>query len=182
MPTDLASYNNSWYKPGSKLKRACWYFVNALIFKSPFFPFFKFKISLLKAFGATAGKNVLIKPRVNIKYPWFLHLGNNIWIGENAWIDNLSTVTLGNNVCLSQGAMLCTGNHDFTSPAFDLITREIILEDGVWIGARATVCGGVICRDHAVLSVGSVAVSELESMSVYQGNPAVKIKERIFRN
>lgn len=124
------------------------------------------------------GKNVLIKPKVNIKYPWFLSIGSNVWIGEQVWIDSLGEVTLGNNVCLSQGSMLLSGNHDYTKTGFDLVIKEIILEDSVWIGAKAVVCGGVICRDHSVLSAGSVATGELEAMGIYQGVPARKVKQR----
>jgi len=180
MGSDLAKYDNSWYKPGSSLKRFCWYSINALVFKSSFFPFYKPKVFLLRLFGAKTGQNVLIKPQVNIKYPWFLEIGNNVWIGEKVWIDNLAKVRIGNDVCLSQGSMLLTGNHDYTKAAFDLIINDIVLEDGVWIGAGAIVCGGTLCRDHVVLSVGSVAAGELDSMGIYRGNPAVRIKERII--
>lgn len=176
--TNLGEYDNSWYKPGNVFKRGCWYIINSVFFKSSFFPFSKLKVLLLRLFGASAGKNILIKPCVNIKYPWFLSLGNNVWIGEKVWIDNLGKVVIGDNVCLSQESMLLSGNHDYTKPGFDLIVKDIILEDGVWIGARSVVCGGVICRSHAVLSVNSVATKNLESFSIYQGNPAIKIKER----
>jgi putative colanic acid biosynthesis acetyltransferase WcaF len=182
MGTNLATYDNSWYRPGSPLKRFCWYSVNALIFNSSLFHFYKLKVFLLRLFGAKMGHNVLIKPQVNIKYPWFLEIGNNVWIGEKVWIDNLAKVMIGNNVCLSQGSMLLTGNHDYTKAAFDLTVDRIELEDGVWIGAGAIVCGGTICRDHVVLSVGSVATGELEPMSIYRGNPAVKVKERIIKD
>jgi putative colanic acid biosynthesis acetyltransferase WcaF len=181
MGTDLATYDNSWYKPGSSLKRFCWYGVNALIFNSTLFPFYKLKVFLLRLFGAKTGHNVLIKPQVNIKYPWFLEIGDNVWIGEKVWIDNLTKVIIGNNVCLSQGSLLLTGNHDYTKVAFDLIVNKIVLEDGVWIGAGAIICGGAICRNHVVVSVGSVATGELESMGIYQGNPAVRIKERVIK-
>ncbi len=124
------------------------------------------------------GKNISIKPNVTIKYPWMLEIGNNVWIGENAWIDNLANVSIGNNVCLSQGCLLLGGNHDYTKKTFDLIVKSITLEDGVWIGGKAIVCGGVTCKTHSVLSAGSVATSDLESLSVYQGNPAIKMKQR----
>jgi putative colanic acid biosynthesis acetyltransferase WcaF len=180
MPVDLASYNNSWYKPGPPLKRFLWYGINIIFFKNALFPFYGCKVFLLRLFGAKMGRNVIIKPRVNIKYPWRLETGNNVWIGEEVWIDNLAKVTIGNNVCLSQGSLLLTGNHDYKNPAFDLIVNTIVLEDGVWIGAKAIVCGGVICRSHAVLTVGSVASNELEAMGIYRGNPAVRVKERII--
>ena len=181
MITNLGEYNNSWYKPGHPAKRWLWFLFNILFFKTSLFPFYRFKVFLLRLFGAKIGHHVVIKPLVNIKYPWFLETGNNVWIGEKVWIDNLGMVSLGNNVCLSQGCVLLTGNHDYTKPAFDLRVDAIVLEDGVWVGAGSVVCGGTICRDHAVVTVGSVATGELESMGIYRGNPAVKIKERIVK-
>ena len=179
--TDLARYNNSWYRPGPAFKRVCWYLVSAVFFKTSFFPFSSFKSFLLRLFGAKIGKNVIIKPCVTIKYPWFLQIGDNAWIGENAWIDNLGMISLGNNVCLSQGSMLVSGNHDYTRPTFDLEVKDIVLEDGVWIGAKSIVCAGVICKDHSVLAAGSVANKNLEPYSVYQGNPAIKKRERVMK-
>jgi putative colanic acid biosynthesis acetyltransferase WcaF len=180
MPTDLSVYNNSWYKPGPLAKRFCWYWVNVFFFKSGVFPFYSLKRSLLRSFGAKIGQGVLVKPFVNIKYPWLLELGDHTWIGEHVWIDNLGKVTIGNNVCLSQGAFLLTGNHDYTKRAFDLVVKPIILEEGVWIGANAIVCPGVVCSAYALLTVGSVATSDLAANGIYSGNPAIKIKERIF--
>ncbi len=131
-------------------------------------------------FGANVGKNVVVKPRVNIKYPWNISIGDNAWIGEKVWLDSLGKINIGSNVCLSQSAMLICGNHNYKKSTFDLMVGNIILEEGVWIGAGAMVCGNIICKTHAVLTAGSVAANDLESYSVYQGNPAVKIKERII--
>src|SRR5688500_1251211 len=136
MKVDLARYNNEWYSPGGNgIKRVIWYYVNAIIFHSSWIPINFIKVRLLRLFGATVGENVTIKPLVNIKYPWYLKIGNNVWIGENVWIDNLATVRVGDNCCLSQGAMLLTGNHNYKKTTFDLMVDGIILEDGVWIGA-----------------------------------------------
>ncbi len=179
MIVNLSTFNNEHYSPGrSYLQQLLWYFVNCIFFINPLNPFSGIKVMLLKAFGAWVGKNVLIKPAVNIKYPWHLSIGDNVWIGEKVWIDNLTTTTIGSNVCISQGAMLLTGNHDYKSPSFDLITKGIVLEDGVWIGAQSVVCPGVRCLSHAVLSVNSVANKELAAYGIYQGNPAVFIRNR----
>jgi len=180
MATDLSLYNNSWYNPGSPVKRFCWYLVNIVFFRRGIFPFYRLKRFLLRLFGAKIGKGVIIKPFVNIKYPWLLEMGDHIWVGENVWIDNLGKLTIGNNVCLSQGAFLLTGNHDYTKKSFDLLVKNIVLEEGVWIGANAVVCPGVICRSHSILTVGSIATSELEAYGIYSGNPAVKVKQRVF--
>ena len=143
-------------------------------------PFSGMKVFLLRAFGAVVGDRVIIKPCVNIKYPWKLKIGNDSWIGEGVWIDNIDEVIIGQSVCLSQGALLLTGNHDYKKVTFDLITAPVIIEDGVWIGAAAIVCPGVVCKTHAVLSVASVATKDLEPYSVYKGNPAIKVADRII--
>ena len=179
MKVDLSKYDNSWYKPGrGKLTRTIWYFVNAVFFGSSFFPASFIKTVLLRLFGAHIGKGVVIKPRVNIKYPWNLSIGDNSWIGEGVWIDNLVNVSIGANCCLSQEALLLCGNHNFKKNTFDLMVGEIILEEGVWIGARSVLAGNTICRSHSVLVLQSVASGELESYTVYRGNPAVEIKKR----
>jgi len=181
--TRLDTYSNGWYKKqvgASSLKQAAWYFTNVLFFNNGLFPFSSFKVFWLKAFGAKMGKGVNIKPSVNIKYPWKLFVGDYCWIGEKVWIDNLADVRIGAHTCLSQGAMLLTGNHDFTKQGFDLVVKEITLGEGVWIGAQALVCPGVEAGSHAVLAACSVATKNLEAYTVYQGNPAVAVKERVI--
>lgn len=179
--TDLSKYNNEWYDPGAgRLKRFAWYCVNMIFFQSYLLPLSSLKVSLLKLFGAKIGQGVVIKPAVNIKYPWYLEIGDHSWIGENVWIDNLTKVTIGKHVCLSQGAMLLTGNHHYKKVTFDLMVEGITLEDGVWIGARSLVCPGVTCFSHAVLSAQSVATGNLEPYHIYAGNPAQKTRERVI--
>ncbi|MCK9481480.1 MAG: WcaF family extracellular polysaccharide biosynthesis acetyltransferase [Bacteroidia bacterium] len=179
--TNLAVYNTGGFDRGrSALIVAMWYCINAIIFNSYLFPFYACKRFLLRLFGAKVGCGVLIKPKVNIKYPWKLSIGDHVWIGENVWIDNLEKVSIGNNSCISQGALLICGNHNYKKSTFDLITSPIIIEDGVWIGAKSIVTGGTICKSHSVLAIHSVASSDLESFSIYRGNPAIKIKERII--
>jgi putative colanic acid biosynthesis acetyltransferase WcaF len=176
--TDLSKYDNSWYKPGgSGIKRGLWYITNSLFFNSCF-PVNGIKLFLLRLFGAKVGKGVVIKPSVNIKYPWKLDIGDYVWIGEKAWIDNLAKVTIGDHVCISQGALLLTGNHHYKKLTFDLVIGEIVLKNGVWIGAKAIVCPGITCEEHAILSVGSIATEHLKAYTIYQGNPAVPVRDR----
>ena len=177
MSVDLSKFQNDWYQPGGRVKRATWYIFNMLFFKTNF-PFGALKITILRFFGAKIGRNVVIKPCVNIKYPWFLTIGDNTWIGENTWIDNLGKVSIGANVCISQGALLLCGNHNYKVASFDLMVGDIVLEDGVWIGAKSIVTGKVHCHSHAILTAGSVANKDLESYKIYQGNPAVFIRDR----
>jgi putative colanic acid biosynthesis acetyltransferase WcaF len=175
----LDTFNNDWFKTGrSPVVMALWYLTNCLFFINPLMPISKVKVFLLRLFGAKIGRGVLIKPGVNIKYPWMLEVGDFVWIGEKVWIDNLSLINISNNVCLSQGALLLTGNHNYKKSTFDLMVGGIVLEEGVWIGAKAVVCPGVHCLSHSILSVGSVATALMDSYSIYQGNPAIKVRVR----
>lgn len=181
MPVKLAQYDNSHYHPGAgRIKRQLWYIVNALLFNSWLWPESRLKCLLLRFFGAKIGVGVVIKPRVNIKYPWHLEVGDHVWIGEGAWIDNLAPVRIGSNVCISQSAYLLTGNHNYKDPAFALIVKEITIEDGAWIGAASVICPGVRVRRNSVLTVGSVLQKDSEERGIYRGNPAEWIRERQF--
>jgi len=177
---NLNQYDNSWYQPGGPLKRISWYFINIIFFQTSLpFPS-PFKTLILRSFGASVGTNCVIKPNVNIKYPWFLELGDHVWIGEAAWIDNLTQIKIGNHVSISQDAYLLTGNHDFKKQSFNLLVGKITIEDGVWIGAKSIICPNITCYTHSILCAGSVATTNLEAYGIYQGNPAVFKKNRII--
>lgn len=177
--TDLSKFNNAWYSHGaSSVKLLLWHLVSWAFFLNHISFFSGLKATLLRLFGARIGTGVVLKQGIRIKYPWLLHIGDHVWIGECVWIENHALVTIGSHSCISQGAMLLCGNHDYKKSTFDLITGTITLENGVWIGAKAVVCPGVTCHEHSVLSVGSVASSNMEAYSIYRGNPAVKVRSR----
>ena len=177
--TDLARFDNTWFDEGaSKLKWACWFVCSGLFLLNPLNPFNSLRKAILRLFGAKIGKGVILKHRVIVKFPWNLEIGDHTWIGEAVWIENQGKVKIGPNCCLSQGAVLMTGNHDYKKPTFDLIVKPITLQEGVWIGAGAMVTQGVTCHSHAVLGVLSVASKDLEPYTIYAGNPCQVIRTR----
>lgn len=161
----------------SYLKLICWYLTSLLLFKSGLVPYSNILVFVLRFFGAKIGTDVRIKPHIHIKYPWKLQIGDHSWLAD-CYIENLDYVVIGNNVCLSQQCMLLTGNHNYKQETFDLITKPIILEDSVWICAKAIVCPGVIAKSHSVLTAGSVANQNMQAYFIYTGVPAVKSKIR----
>lgn len=181
--TNLAKYNNDWYDPGaSLLKRILWLWCNAVFFDSWLIPISSIKLRLLTSFGAEIGEGVVIKPRVKIKYPWRLKVGAHSWIGEGVWIDNLAEVVIAENVCVSQGALLLTGNHDYSDPAFGLKVAPIEIQGGAWIGAKSVVCPGARISEHVVITVASVIGNDTEPYGIYRGSPAQLIKKRDIRD
>lgn len=176
---DLSRYSAAGYSPGAgPFARAAWFLFSALLFETKLFPFYAPKRLVLRLFGARVGKGLVIKPRVRIKYPWRLIIGRNCWLGEDVWIDNLERVSIGDNVCVSQGAYLLTGNHNFKRETFDLITAPIYVGDGAWIGAKAVVSPGVVIHRNAVITLGAVMTSNADEEGIYRGNPAQLIRIR----
>ena len=155
-----------------------WIIIQALLISS-WVPGSLHRVALLKFFGAKVGAGVVIKPRVKIKFPWKLCVGNHAWIGENVWIDNLAPVSIGHHACVSQDAYLCTGSHNWSAVEFDLVVKPIDVGDSTWVGARATVGPGVTIGKGAVLGLGSTTSKDLKPWTIYLGAPAQPVKERI---
>ncbi len=176
---DLSGYRPAGFDRGAgPLKESLWLIVNLVLFRLCPFSFSALKRLMLRAFGARIGRNVTIKPQVKITFPWKLTIGDHVWLGEECWLLNLERIIIGNHVSISQRAFLCTGNHNYKSPTFDLIVKPIIVEDGAWIGAGAWVGPGITVGNHAVLAAGSIATKNLEPFGIYRGNPAVLLKQR----
>ena len=96
-----------------KLKEILWYLFKVVFFLSAFPYPSGFKVRILRMFGAKIGAGVLIKPRVNVHFPWKLIVGSHVWMGEEAFLLNFELLSIGDNVCISQRAFLCGGNHDY---------------------------------------------------------------------
>lgn len=183
MSVDLSQSSRRGYHPGRPYTyRALWLVVEALILLNPVVTSYPLKRWLLRRFGARVASGVLIKPNVHVKYPWHLEIGQNAWIGERAWIDNFVKVRIGANAVLSQGAYLCTGNHDWSDPGMGLVVKQIAVEDGAWVGAFAKIAPGVTVGREAVVTLGSVLLEDAQAGGVYCGNPAVRVRDRTVRD
>lgn len=162
----------------SKPKEILWYFIKIIFFLSAIPYPSKFKVFILRFFGAKIGVGLVIKPRVNIHFPWKLEIGNHVWIGEEAFLLNFEKITIGNNVCISQRAFLCGGNHDFKVPSMPYRNGIITIEDGCWIGATSFIGPNVIIGSDTVISANSVVTKSLSDNGIYSGNPIQFIKNR----
>ncbi|MFV8372670.1 WcaF family extracellular polysaccharide biosynthesis acetyltransferase [Flavobacterium sp. LB2P74] len=155
-----------------------WYLVKIIFFLSSIPYPSSFKVMLLRLFGAKIGAGLVIKPRVNIHFPWKLMIGDDVWIGEEAFLLNFELLSIGNNVCISQRAFLCGGNHDYKISSMPYRNGPITLNDGSWVGANTFIGPNVIIGTDTVVSAGSVISQSLEGNGIYRGNPAQLIKNR----
>ncbi|MCF4967939.1 WcaF family extracellular polysaccharide biosynthesis acetyltransferase [Nostoc sp. CMAA1605] len=175
----LDTYSVGEYSPGVPFwQQLSWYFFGSPLVESHLLPISSIKVLVLRWFGARIGQGVRIKPGVRVKFPWRLTVGDYVWIGEDAWIDNLAHVTIESHVCISQGVYLCTGNHDWSRPDFQLMIAPILIQESSWIAAKSVIGPGVTVGRGAILALGSVTGRSLEPMTIYAGNPAQSIKKR----
>jgi len=121
----------------------------------------KLRPILLRLFGAAVGPRVFIRHRVRVLWPWKLSIGADSWIGEDAWILNLEPVTVGNNVCVSQGVFLCTGSHNYHSDTFEYDNAPITVKDEVWIAAQSTLHRGVTVEYAAVIGARALVTKDV---------------------
>ena len=176
---DLSRPDNSELVRGRPLLvEALWYFVGLPLLSSHCITSSRFRAALLRIFGAQVGKGVCIKPRLRVKFPWYLTIGDYSWIGEDVWIDNLAEVRIGAHTCVSQGVYLCTGNHDWSHRHMKLQRRPIVVGQGVWIAARALICPGIEIGDGAIVSAGSVVSRNVPAFEIHGGNPARLVRRR----
>lgn len=152
---NLGGFQGTGYDKGrSKAIQAIWFAVQNLVFASWWLPA-SARPRILRLFGASIGKDVFIRHRVRVLWPWKLTVGDNTWIGEGVWLLNLEPITLGHDVCLSQESFLCAGAHDLNSPTFEYDNGPITVESHVWVGARAMLLRGVRVGAGSVISAGS---------------------------
>ncbi|ASU33858.1 acyltransferase [Mucilaginibacter xinganensis] len=110
-------------------------------------------------------------------------IGNNVGIGLSNVI--IGPVKLGNYVMLAQNIVISGLNHGYedvsTPPRTQkVVTKQIIIEDDVWIGANCVITAGVTIGKHAVIGAGSVVTKDIPQFSVAVGNPARVIKKYDF--
>lgn len=161
----LAGFTGAGYDKGAPTwKQIAWLTVSGLLIQHWWCPN-RVRVAVLRGFGARLADGVLIRHRVRIHWPWKLAVGAHSWIGEDVWILNLEPVTIGADVCVSQGVLLCTGSHDRYSPTFEFDNAPIVVEDGAWIAARATVLRGVTVGPDAVIGATSLVTSDVPASS-----------------
>jgi len=162
---NLGGFTGAGYDKGRGLvTQASWLTVDRVVFRRVWCPA-SLRVKILRWFGASIGSGVLVRHDVQIHWPWKLTIGDNSWLGAGSWLLNLEPITIGSNVCISQGAFLCTGSHDRHSPTFEFDNGPIVIGDGVWIATRATVLRGVTVGAGSVVGACVLVTKDLPQMT-----------------
>lgn len=179
---DIANYTHS-FSTKNKIGRLIWNICYWILFR-PFdlFIFNKWRILILKIFGAKIGKGSIIHASTKIWAPWNLSVGSYTCFGPHVDCYNQGLITIGSNTTISQKSYLCASSHDISDPIMNLILKPIEIEDQVWVAADAFVGPGVKIGKGAVVGARASVFRNVTSWTVVGGNPAKYIKERTLNN
>ena len=156
-----------------------WWLVQATLFAcSPQF-MYGWRRFLLRAFGAKIGKGVLVRPSVKTTYPWKLSIGDYSWVGDDVNLYTLGEIVIGRHAVVSQKSYLCTGSHNYQTPAFDIYAKPIHVEDEAWVSADVFVAPGVTIGKGAVIGARSTVLEDMPDGMICVGYPAKPVKPRL---
>lgn len=168
-----------------KIKRVVWNIAAAFLFRPFITPVFrKWRIALLRMFGAKVEWDANVYASVKIWAPWMLQMGHRACLGPEVICYNQDWVVLEDESVVSQYSYLCTAGHDvnmMNTADKSLITAPIILKSKSWIGARSFIGMGVEIGEGAVVGATASVYKSVEPWSVVGGNPAKIIKKRTLK-
>ena len=157
-----------------------WWLVQALIVKPLPQMFYPVRRSLLRAFGAEIGSGVLIRPGVEITYPWKVTIGNNSWIGDDVTLYSLGPIAIGANTVISQNSYICAADHDCSDIRFPIRERPINIGEQVWIASDVWIGPGVTVADGVVVGARSTVTKDLPPGMICIGAPCKPIRPRVM--
>jgi len=155
-----------------------WWIVQGLFFRTSPQALYGWRRFLLRLFGARIGKGVLLRPSVEVTYPWKLSIGDFSWIGDRVTLYTLGEITIGKNSVVSQHCYLCAASHDYTRVTFDIYSSPIHVGDEVWLSTDVFIGPGVRVGDGAVVGARSVALNDVPPGMLCAGNPLRVVSPR----
>jgi putative colanic acid biosynthesis acetyltransferase WcaF len=175
---DLSTYSHS-FSLKNKMGRLVWNIISLILFR-PFGSrlFKKWRVFVLKCFGAKIEWSSHIYCSVKIWAPWNLQIGANSSLGPKVDCYNQGKICIGANTVISQKAYLCASSHDYNQKDFPLILKPIQIGNGVWIAADSFIGPSVTIGNAAIIAARAVVIKNVEENTVVGGNPAKLIKDR----
>ncbi len=167
---------------GDKLRRVLWNVVAAVLFR-PFATvvFSKWRVLLLRLFGADVAWDAQVYASAKVWAPWRLRMGRRACLGPDVICYNPDWVVVEDDAVVSQYAYLCTAGHDVDKPnkaGLSLVTAPILLRRQSWVAARAYVGMGVEVGEGAIVGATASVYKNVQPWAVVGGNPAKLIKMR----
>ncbi len=163
-----------------KVKRVLWAFIYSTVFKYSPNPVHRWRIAILRLFGAKISNKARISPKVTITMPWNLEMEDYATLGPYAICYSPATVKICQQATVSQYSYLCSATHDYEDAHFTLYAKPITIEANAWIAADVYVGPGVTIGEGTVVGARSSVYKSLPKWKVCVGNPARPVKDRVI--
>jgi len=163
-----------------KTKRLIWLVVSIVLFRPFGLPLFnRWRIFLLRCFGATIGKGCVIHASTLIPAPWQLTMGKYSALAPQVRLHFGKTI-IGSKVTISQRSYLCSATHNIESLNTPFIAGTIVIEDYVWVAAEAFIMCSTTLKEGCVIGARAAVFKDVYPYTIVGGNPAKFIKKRII--
>lgn len=148
---------------------------------------YRYRKKLRKLFATfgSVGRNVHVRLNPSIASAKSLHIGDNVWIGDNFYVKAEGEVKIGSGTIISRNVEIWTSNHNYDSSdlmtiPYDrrMISKPVSIGENVWIGSRVIILPGVTIGEGAVIGAGAVVSRDIPVGAVVGGNPATILKYR----
>lgn len=163
---DAPGSGEAWGAPVWKV--VAWGVVELVLVSNPWQVSSRVRATALRVFGASIGRDVILRPRLRVRFPWKLVVGDRSWIGEEVWLHNQDLLSIGSDAVVSQGTFITTGSHALRRD-MALLTRPVVVEDGAWVTARCIVLGGSRIGQSAVVKPGTIVSGDVPAGVVFGG-------------
>jgi acetyltransferase-like isoleucine patch superfamily enzyme len=117
-----------------------------------------------------------------------IEIGHSFFSGENLYLstNELCDLYIGNQVMVGPSVYILGGNHDYSyveghlrsNARNDLCTKDIRIEDGVWLGACVIVLSGAEIGEGAIVGAGGLVAHKIPPYVIAVGSPAKKYRAR----
>lgn len=136
------------------------------------------RVDAWRRLGCRIDGEVRIGPRVSMRFPDRVTIGDGTSIGGRAWLDAWGPISIGRRCLLNGDITLLSAGHHINSHDFDGDIRSISIGDYVWLPHQIIVMPGVKIGRAAVVGTGSVVTRDVPERAIVAGNPARVIGER----
>ncbi|OMP31797.1 sulfotransferase [Mangrovimonas sp. DI 80] len=128
------------------------------------------------------GSSIFLNGKVKITHPEMVSLGDNIHIGDNAYIHSDGGLIIGDNTHISRNLVIYTSSHEYNGDAIpynnERIYKSVCIERNVWIGMNVCICPGVTIGEGAIIGLGCVVSKDVPPYSIVGNAPQRILKDR----
>jgi maltose O-acetyltransferase len=145
-------------------------------------PFHALRKFFYRLAGIQISGNSVIHMWANFFQPKNITIGEDTIVGDHAFLDGRTKLTIGNHVDIASSVMIYNSEHDLTSDDFRAREEEVVIQDYVFVGPRAIILPGVNVGKGSVIAAGAVVTKDVPAFSIVGGVPAKVIGERRNKN